>query len=191
MGRFIGAPADSSHLDQSEPNLAEDPGDEVNDGKHIVDQLLNRVVAPELLREVGTHVGPFCKWQGANTDDLPNQGVRIEKARLVGTLSTPLPCSRRNGGGYASGCHRGHCCGSYSPHCLCLRMSSGSEGSPSCRVVALENIIHTFGGCFARGPPLRFRNVRPLQASAISRTSSVCPSGQRVRPDAVHCCGVP
>ena len=80
MGRFIGAPADSSYLDQSEPNLAEDPGDEVNDGKHIVDQLLNRVVAPELLREVGTHVGPFCKWQGANTDDLPNQGVRIEKA---------------------------------------------------------------------------------------------------------------
>ena len=48
--------------------------------KHIVVQLLNRVVAPELLREVGTHVGPFCKWQGANTDDLPNQGVRIEKA---------------------------------------------------------------------------------------------------------------
>ena len=67
---------------------------DVNDGKHIFDQLLNRVVAPELLREVGTHVGPFCKWQGANTDDtlqeyilelvdnlcFRNQGVRIEKA---------------------------------------------------------------------------------------------------------------
>ena len=39
----------------------------------------------------------------------------------------------------------------------------------------LGNRVDT-GGCFARGPPLRLRNVRPLQASAVSRTSSVCPS---------------
>ena len=32
--------------------------------KNIVAQLLNRVVAPELLKEVSTHVEPFCKWQG-------------------------------------------------------------------------------------------------------------------------------
>ena len=32
MGRFTGAPADSSHLDQSVPNLVEDPGDEVGVG---------------------------------------------------------------------------------------------------------------------------------------------------------------
>ena len=43
---------------------------EVNDGKHIVDQLLNRVVAPELLREVGTHVGPFSSGR-AQTPMIP------------------------------------------------------------------------------------------------------------------------
>ena len=56
---------------------------EVNDGKHIVDQLLNRVVAPELMREVSTHAGPFCKWQGANSDDTLQEYVlnlRITRA---------------------------------------------------------------------------------------------------------------
>ena len=58
---------------------------EVNDGKHIIGQLLNRVVAPELLREVSTHVGPYDTLQEyvlelADNSCLPNQGFRIEKA---------------------------------------------------------------------------------------------------------------
>ena len=94
---------------------------EVNDGKHIVDQLLNRVVAPELLREVGTHVGPFCKWQGANTDDLPNQGVRIEKAADWLELCQRLfPVRDEMVAGTVVVVIVGHCCGSYSPHLFML-----------------------------------------------------------------------
>ena len=164
---------------------------DVNDGKHIVDQLLNRVVAPELLREVGTHVGPFCKWQGGYTDDslqeyileladnlcLPNQGG-IEKAvdwlelcqrlfpvrdeMVAGTLViviVGIVVDRALHTVYACECPQG-----VRVHLLA--------------VVVLENIIHTFGGCFTRGSLLRLRNVRPLQASADSRTSSACPSGR-------------
>ena len=51
-------------------------------------------MAPELLKEVSTHVEPFRKWQGTNTDGaleeyvleladnlcLPSQGIRIDRA---------------------------------------------------------------------------------------------------------------
>ena len=112
---------------------------EVNDGKHIVDQLLNRVVAPVLLREVGTRVGPFCKWQGANTDDtlqeyileladnlcLPNQSVRIEKAVDWLELCQRLfPVRDEMVAGTLVVVIVGIVVDRRSPHCLCLRMSS-------------------------------------------------------------------
>ena len=48
---------------------------EVNDGKHIVDQLVDRVVAPVLLREVSTHVDPYYKME------LVDNSVFVEPGR--------------------------------------------------------------------------------------------------------------
>ena len=52
----------------------------MNDGRRIVYQLLNRVLEPALLRQVSIHVGLFCKWQGANSDDTLQESVLILEA---------------------------------------------------------------------------------------------------------------